>query len=254
MSEFVKYDPEKLEILRSRVGLDGNIPITGATFSLNLGYSEDDNGTLMFESSTATLSCSYWDDIPEDPPLLPDDTITVHYGTGPNLMTLFRGRCRQVSTAYSTDAAANKRGRVRRADYSAELVGTYDALLDWVTEYATPAQGGYTRLIGLMTVDNESQDEPSSQLALMPVQGLESAIGRRVSAIDAMRQASSVMTMPVRESGPYIFNVVDDATEPFLPGEIELEDANSMYSQLTYEYARQAASLTVVGTAQDDPV
>lgn len=248
-SERVPYNPDELEILRSRPGLDGNIPISMATFTLNQGYSEDELGTLLFESSTATLTMSYLDDAPDDPPVKPDDTFTVHYGTDPNRQTLFRGMCRTARVEYATDPGVIKRGAARRATLTAELVGTYESLLSWVTEYSMPVQGGYTRLIGLMDVENETQDEPSSQLALMPVGPISNDTGRRVSAIEAMRQASAVMTMPIRETGPYLFEVVDTAEEPFLAGDIELDDVDELYSSLTIDWTRRPSRIAVIGTA-----
>ncbi len=249
MSEHIPYDPDQLEILRSRPGLPGNIEISMASFTLNQSYSEDELGTLIFESSTASLVMSYWDDIPADPPVKPDDTFTVHYGIDPNRQTLFRGMCRTARVEYASDPAAIKHGKTRRATLTAELIGTYDSLMAWVTDYSLPVQGAYTRLLGMMDIVNETQDEPSSQLALMPVGKVENYAGRRVRALDAMRQASSVMTMPIREAGPYLFEVVDTADEPFLPGTITLADVENLYSALTIDWTRRPKTIAVIGTA-----
>ena len=167
MSTHEPYDPaafslERAEVVSarlgelilgvSRLGVEASawVPIEQATFGISAGYSPDENGTLLLDSETASVSMSYWDG-PAGSPLYPSDRVRAMYAG----MLLFLGTVDSTRTGYSTDPEAARHGAVRRVDFSATLVGTYAATLAKQVCYRTlPAESAIARIQRWITVTN----------------------------------------------------------------------------------------------------
>lgn len=165
MSAYVAYDPSRLvlrRLLTQSAGLDGFIVgvstlgatettwevIEAATVSITAGYTPDDNGTLIVDAETATISLSYWDT--PGPLLYPGDRIEVRY-VGENV---FAGTVDTAVLTYSTDPEAVRHGAYRRVDFTATAAGVYAVIMGrTVTWKALPAEKAITRIRRWITVN-----------------------------------------------------------------------------------------------------
>jgi hypothetical protein len=141
MSTALPYDPalfvlERAEQVSARLGelilgesalgttVSAWVPIESATFTLSNGYTADDNGTLIVEAETASVSLSFWGD-PGDVPLYPSDQVRATYGGA----VLFLGTVDTTDVTYAVDGAARRRGATHRVTFSASVAGTYAVAL-----------------------------------------------------------------------------------------------------------------------------
>lgn len=100
------------------------VAVEAASFSMAAGYSVDDNGTLIVEAETATVSLSYWDEM-DSTPLYPSDRVRARYGD----KVVFLGTVDSTDVTFAVDPAARAHGATRRVTFSATVAGTYAAAL-----------------------------------------------------------------------------------------------------------------------------
>jgi hypothetical protein len=127
----------------SRLGVAAHawVPVPAATFTMTEGYTPDDNGTLIYDSQTATIGLTFWDE-PGDV-LYPADRVRAWYSG----RLLFLGTVDTTSLTYDTDPDAAHNGASRRVTFAATLVGTYAAALaKTVCWTALPAEPPITRI------------------------------------------------------------------------------------------------------------
>lgn len=166
MSDAVTYDPalfslERAEATSSRLGefilgesklgsgtIGAWVPICFASFACTASYSPDDNGTLLVEAETATVSLSQWDNLPD--PLYPSDRVRATYDGH----ILFRGIVDTTKTEYVADIGAAAYGATRRVQFSATLLGRYATMLGkTVCWKGLPAEPAITRIRRWVTVN-----------------------------------------------------------------------------------------------------
>lgn len=167
MSEYIKYDPgqfvvERAQDISARLGeftlgisklgstdTGAWVPVENASLSYDASYTPDDNGTLIFDSESVTVSMSYWDDAAD--PLYPADRIRARYGA----QVLFLGTVSGTTITYSVDPDAADHQAARRVDLSAAAVGTYaSALGQQVCWSNLPAELAIDRIGRWVTVAN----------------------------------------------------------------------------------------------------
>jgi hypothetical protein len=152
MSTAVVYDPtlfalERAEVVSARLGelilgeshlgsdTSAWVDIPAATFSLTEGYTVDEFGTLIYDSETASVSLSFWDE-PGDL-LQPGDRVRASYDSH----AIFLGTVDTTDLAFDT-----VNGRLRFT-FTAGLVGSYAALMSAVVCWTTlPAETPITRI------------------------------------------------------------------------------------------------------------
>lgn len=123
--------------------------VPAATFTYSSGYTRDQNGTLIIDSETASVSMSFWGDPPE-PPLYSLDQVRTVY----NSKVIFKGTVDSTSLTYAADPAAADHGAVRRVDFTATLVGAYAVALGKTVSWRNlPAETAITRVRRWVTVD-----------------------------------------------------------------------------------------------------
>lgn len=141
MSVRIDYNPDQFHIERAttlsaslgtmRLGettlgasSSGWAAVEFSSFSMNSGYSVNDDRVLIVEAESATLSISRWGP-PWEPPVFPADLVRARYGN----TVLFVGRVDQASHTTSVDPDAQAFGHNRRTDFTVTLVGQYAAAL-----------------------------------------------------------------------------------------------------------------------------
>jgi hypothetical protein len=164
VSAFVAYDPALLSVRRiteqsaqlrvfmvgrSRLGAiqTTSVPIPLATVSITSGYSPNENGTLLVDPETATVSLSFWD----QPGVLlyPGDRLDVRYAN----KLIFSGTVDSTTLTYSTDPEALPRGKYRRIDFTATAAGVYAVVMGrTVTWKALPKEKAIDRIRRWVTV------------------------------------------------------------------------------------------------------
>lgn len=130
----------------SRLGTDTSawVPVPLASFTMTEGYTVDGNGTLIYDSQTATVALSFVDE-PGDV-LQPGDRVRASYDGA----ELFLGT---VDTASTTYVATPGGPGVRRVIFTATLVGTYaTALAKTVCWTALPVESPIDRIRRWVTV------------------------------------------------------------------------------------------------------
>lgn len=127
MSTYQKYDPTLFVV--ERWATDEWVTVPLATFSYDHGYLPDENGTLIFDSESATVSLSFWDE-PGDV-LYSLDQVRVTYDD----KVLYRGTVDSTTLRYTADPAAKDYGATRRVDFTASVVGSYAAALGKVVDW-----------------------------------------------------------------------------------------------------------------------
>jgi hypothetical protein len=134
------YDPTRLVLRRavvvtsklngfiigkSKLGTPATVwaNIPAATVSINQSYTPDENGTLIIEQETASISLSYWDN--PGPLLYAGDRIELWYAGE----LLFYGTIDSTALLYAIDSSADQYGATRRVDFSATAAGTYAVMM-----------------------------------------------------------------------------------------------------------------------------
>lgn len=148
MSAHIAYDPTRLLVRRLLPNGTWTV-IDAATISITSGYTPDDNGTLIIDAETATISLSFWDT--PGPLLYPGDRIEARYA-GENI---FAGWIDTAQLAYSVDPEAVRHGAYRRVDFTATAAGMYATILGrTVTWVNLPKEKAIVRIRRWLTVDN----------------------------------------------------------------------------------------------------
>jgi hypothetical protein len=165
MSAHVEYDPALFALHRAvtvsaRLGeftigrsLLGATVTTWATYesatvSISAGYSPDENGTLIVDPETATISLSYWDQ--PGPLLYPGDRIECVYDGE----QIFTGTISSAQLTYSTDPGSLKHGAWRRVDFTATAAGVYAVVMGRTVSWKSlPAESAITRIRRWVTVN-----------------------------------------------------------------------------------------------------
>lgn len=146
-STYVKYDPSLFVLERETT--DGWVEVPAATFSYAQDYAPDTNGTLIYQSETATVSLSFWDE-PDPKPLYPADHVRATYDDE----VLFLGTVDTTRCAFTTDPAADNHGAMHRCDFTASLMGLYAiALAQTVCWVDTPGETALEWIRRWVTVD-----------------------------------------------------------------------------------------------------
>jgi hypothetical protein len=164
MSAYQEYDPalfllERAEVVSARLGefilgvskLGASastwVPVDTASFAYSSGYTVDDNGTLIIDTETATVSLSYWDNVAD--PLYPSDRVRATYDS----KVIFLGTVDSTKVDYQVDKDAAKFGATRKVTLSGTVVGTYAAALGKeVCWKSLPAESAITRIRRWVTV------------------------------------------------------------------------------------------------------
>lgn len=160
MSSAVKYDPtlfvlERLEHVSARTGefrlglsrlgstSTSWAPVDSASFSRTEGYTIDANGTLVYDSETASVALSFWGNPDPGQLLYPSDRVRASYdGT-----QVFRGQVDTTSITVEADPL--------RTDFTATCVGAYWPFLNGsVCWHALPVESPITRIRRWLIVDN----------------------------------------------------------------------------------------------------
>lgn len=251
MSSAVKYDPDLLVLTRTR-GED-TTAVSVAQFTWTAGYSEDDLGTLVLESETASATISYWDDLP-DPLLLDvDDELSAAYDGH----VLFHGYCDSLVHDYTTTEDALPRGRSRRIDTTASFVGDYASTIERVVIGSAVSQGAYQRARQYAAVDNVELGEAALlQHWRQPIPGNSNF---STSVLDQLRATAQIMLTPFRfiggeDGGQRRVSIVDVSSEPDVPGDIEASEGLALYSQVTWETIRPPRFIKLSGPGPDAPI
>jgi hypothetical protein len=151
MSTAVEYDFNQFHLERRAGGTW--FSVDGHMNSLNYqeGYQPDANGVLIYQSETATVNMSYWEKPGGAAPLYPNDEVRARYGTD----TFFEGRVSDTSWTYAVDAEAQKHGGYRRVDFTAQMVGKYEAMMGRVVCHVfIPTEPWIDRIRRFVTVNN----------------------------------------------------------------------------------------------------
>jgi hypothetical protein len=167
MYSAVKYDPtlflvERASVIAGRTGKARAgtsklgaasstwIVVPEASITLNASYTEDpDNKTLIYESETATLTLSFWDELGDV--ARPSDHVRVSYAS----KLLLDATVDSVSVEETVDAEAARHGASVRIDYTATLTGYYASTMSRrVTWKVLPRETAIQRIRRWVTVDN----------------------------------------------------------------------------------------------------
>jgi hypothetical protein len=150
VSSYEKYNPA-LFVLEKQAGHTTSwVPLTAATFAWSLEYDPDENGTLIYQRETATVSMQFWGS-----PVVPlhcADRVRAKYHSS----TIFEGIVESTSTEYEVDDEAKAHGETLRATFSASCIGKYAAALErqvcWLP--VTPPPNAIDFIREYVTVEN----------------------------------------------------------------------------------------------------
>lgn len=165
MSERVEYDPKKFELRRYTAApstLDefligesvlgstakrGYTVIPAATVTFSSGYTPDENGTLIIDAETVTISLSFWDE--PGTVLYPGNRIALVYAG----KVLCSAIVDSTTVTYAVDPEARKHGATRRCDFSATAAGQYAVMMGReVTWKKLPKESAIKRIRRWVTV------------------------------------------------------------------------------------------------------
>lgn len=164
MSAYVKYDPKLFELRRITsvpstldeflIGesvlastTSAYILIPAATVSFSSGYTPDENGTLIIDAETVTVSLSFWDE--PGTLLYPGNRIEIRYA-GKVLCTAVVD---STSLTYAADPDAARHGATRRVDFTATAAGTYAVLMGRTVKWTKlPKESAIKRIRRWVTV------------------------------------------------------------------------------------------------------
>jgi hypothetical protein len=151
MSAKVDYDFEQFHLER-KVGAGwASVDAHMNGFSYQEGYQPDANGVLIYQSETATVAMSYWEKPAGAAPLYPNDEVRARYGSD----VFFEGRVSDTSWTYAVDADAAKHGAYRRVDFTAQMVGKYEAMMGRIVCHKyIPKEPWIDRIRRFVTVNN----------------------------------------------------------------------------------------------------
>lgn len=152
MSSYQEYDFENFHFERAQSAGWTSVLAHVNNFQCEESYNPDDNGTLIYQSETASVSMSYWQQPATPVPLYPLDKVRARYGS----KVVFLGTVDTTRWTASTDPDADKHGAAKRIDFSANLVGTYAALLSRTVCYLpqSPAPTAINFIRNWITVNN----------------------------------------------------------------------------------------------------